>query len=94
MGVLTGDICDGDDDNDGIDDLSDNCQYDYNRDQSDTDSDNIGKWTIALLFMWILSKQITINFSCRCLLCIDSHQLHRQCGWDSTDWHNWKLDVK
>ena len=52
MDVLTGDICDGDDDNDGIDDLSDNCQYDYNRDQSDTDSDNIGKWTIALLFIW------------------------------------------
>ena len=50
MGVLTGDICDGDDDNDGIDDLSDNCQYDYNRDQSDTDSDHIGKLTVALLW--------------------------------------------
>jgi len=40
--AVIGDVCDDDDDNDGILDLLDNCQYDYNRDQSDGDSDMIG----------------------------------------------------
>ena len=42
--ITAGDVCDGDDDNDGVDDLSDNCQYDYNRDQQDTDLDGIGTY--------------------------------------------------
>ena len=41
--IYTGDVCDPDDDDDGVYDLIDNCQYDYNRDQSDIDSDGIGK---------------------------------------------------
>lgn len=45
---ITGDVCDTDDDNDGVADLVDNCQYDYNRDQADMDSDGIGKSVLML----------------------------------------------
>lgn len=45
---FTGDVCDDDDDNDGIVDLSDNCQYHYNRVQSDDDADLIGECLCAV----------------------------------------------
>lgn len=35
---LSGDVCDGDDDNDGIIDANDNCVFVFNPDQEDTDS--------------------------------------------------------
>lgn len=41
-GDTQGDVCDTDDDNDGIADLTDNCSLISNPDQLDTDSDSIG----------------------------------------------------
>ena len=37
-----GDVCDDDDDNDGVLDTQDNCQYDANSNQSDIDNDGAG----------------------------------------------------
>ncbi|MFT5433782.1 MAG: hypothetical protein ACI9OJ_004490 [Myxococcota bacterium] len=37
-----GDVCDADDDNDGILDVDDNCQFTPNADQTDVDADGIG----------------------------------------------------
>lgn len=37
-----GDLCDDDDDNDGILDINDNCQFTANADQADNDGDGIG----------------------------------------------------
>ena len=37
-----GDACDGDDDNDGIPDIDDNCLLEPNSDQKDSDDDGIG----------------------------------------------------
>ena len=39
---LVGDVCDDDDDNDGIADVDDNCPLTDNPDQADLDGDNIG----------------------------------------------------
>ena len=43
---VTGDICDSDDDNDGVADSSDNCPLVANADQTDTDGD--GQGTVLL----------------------------------------------
>ena len=37
-----GDVCDSDDDNDGVNDTEDNCQFTANPDQEDSDGDGIG----------------------------------------------------
>lgn len=39
---LAGDVCDPDDDDDGVPDISDNCQFTANPDQTDTDGDTLG----------------------------------------------------
>jgi hypothetical protein len=41
-GDAQGDICDSDDDNDGVPDTTDNCQFAANPDQADNDNDGVG----------------------------------------------------
>jgi len=55
--LCAGDVCDDDDDNDGLNDLEDNCQYDYNRDQNDTDIDLIGSQSKPLFYVRVRKTQ-------------------------------------
>jgi len=46
-GDTIGDLCDSDDDNDGVLDLADNCPLDINTDQIDTDGDGRGRGDVC-----------------------------------------------
>ena len=57
---FVGDECDSDDDNDGVDDSVDNCQYIANSEQADNDGDQMGDLCDAYVY---LSALLVASFS-------------------------------